>query len=257
MFDPTFFSVLVWSWIALAAVVFVVLFVITAPYGRHGREGWGPAISARLAWVLMESPTLIVFNVVYATADAPITTPAWVLWGLWHLHYLNRTFVYPLRLSPRARPMPLAVVSMGALFQTGNSLIQAGWIIHVSVTTMGGYPESWLTAAPFLIGTALFLAGFVANLHADAQLRRLGRDAKGNYQLPQGGLFRWVSSPNYLAETVAWTGWAIASWSLAGASFAIWTAANLIPRAVANHRWYRENFETLPTSRRAFIPYLW
>jgi len=35
---------------------------------------------------------------------------------------------------------------------------------------------------------------------------------------------------------VEWTGWAIATWSLAGASFAFWTAANLIPRTV----WHRK-----------------
>ena len=53
-----------------------------------------------------------------------------------------------------------------------------------------------------------------------------------------------------------WTGWAIATWSLAGLSFAVFTAANLVPRALANHRWYRETFPDYPRTRRAVIPWL-
>jgi 3-oxo-5-alpha-steroid 4-dehydrogenase 1 len=63
-----------------------------------------------------------------------------------------------------------------------------------------------------------------------------------------------VSSPNYLGEIIEWTGWAIATWSLAGFSFALYTFANLAPRAFANHRWYRETFDDYPPDRKALIP---
>ena len=52
-----------------------------------------------------------------------------------------------------------------------------------------------------------------------------------------------------------WIGWAIATWSLAGAAFAVFTVANLLPRALANHRWYRQQFADYPVSRRAVFPY--
>jgi len=32
--------------------------------------------------------------------------------------------------------------------------------------------------------------------------------------------------------------------------------ANLVPRAMAHHRWYRETFKDYPEGRRALIPYL-
>jgi hypothetical protein len=51
-----------------------------------------------------------------------------------------------------------------------------------------------------------------------------------------------------------WTGWAVATWSLAGLSFALFTAANLIPRAVSHHRWYRRTFADYPRRRKAVIP---
>src|SRR5260221_167757 len=113
--------------------------LVTAPYGRHAREGWGPRLSARVGWVLMESPALI------------------------------------------------------ALRKPGET----------------------------------------------------------GYRVPYGALHDLVANPNYLGEVIEWTGWAIATWSLAGASFALYTAANLVPRALANRDWLRERLPEYPRRRRA------
>ena len=48
----------------------------------------------------------------------------------------------------------------------------------------------------------------------------------------------------------------MASWSLPGAAFALYTAANLLPRALASHSWYREQFPDYPAQRRALLPFL-
>lgn len=55
---------------------------------------------------------------------------------------------------------------------------------------------------------------------------------------------------------VEWTGFAVLTWSPAAAAFAFWTAANLVPRALANLRWYRRTFPDYPRSRRALVPFL-
>ena len=81
--------------------------------------------------------------------------------------------------------------------------------------------------------------------------------ASGGYGIPHGGLYRWVSCPNYLGEMVIWVGWAIVTWSLAGLAFALWTVANLAPRAWSHHRWYQERFEDYPTERKALLPGVW
>ena len=65
-----------------------------------------------------------------------------------------------------------------------------------------------------------------------------------------------MSSPNYLGEMIEWLGWAIMTWSLAGLVFFFWTVANLLPRAVANHKWYKKKFPDYPSDRKAIIPYL-
>ena len=113
-------------------------------------------------------------------------------------------------------------------------------------------PE-WDLAAT--IGLSIAVLGFASNLKADATLRALRRESAG-YQIPRGGLYRWVSCPNYLSELVEWTGFAIAAASPFGWAFAIFTAANLVPRAVASHHWYRATFPDYPRERRAIIPYL-
>ena len=94
------------------------------------------------------------------------------------------------------------------------------------------------------------------NLHADTCLIRLRGDGTGGYKIPHGGAYRWVSCPNYLGEILEWIGFAVATWSLTGAAFAVWTIANLFPRARDHHRWYQERFPDYPVERKALIPRL-
>ena len=103
----------------------------------------------------------------------------------------------------------------------------------------------------------LFVAGCAINRQSDFTLRRLRENGEAGYSIPYGGFYRWVSSPNYFGEIIQWFGWALATWSLAGLMFAVWTAANLAPRALSHHRWYRESFVDYPPERKALLPRLW
>jgi len=87
-------------------------------------------------------------------------------------------------------------------------------------------------------------------------LRTLRAPGERGYKIPHGGLYRFVSAPNYFGELVEWSGFALAAWSPAALVFVVWTAANLAPRAWANHRWYRRTFADYPTGRRALVPFL-
>ena len=102
------------------------------------------------------------------------------------------------------------------------------------------------------------MAGFVGemslNMHADNVVLTLRKQSRTGYVVPQDGAYPYISCPNYLGEILEWTGWAIATWSLAGLAFAVFTAANLAPRARSNHSWYQENFPDYPEGRRALIP---
>ncbi|HSM12793.1 MAG TPA: 3-oxo-5-alpha-steroid 4-dehydrogenase, partial [Thermoanaerobaculia bacterium] len=119
------------------------------------------------------------------------------------------------------------------------------------------YPRSWLVDPRFLAGVALFAAGTWVNRRADATLRALAARGDGEYGIPRGGLFERISCPNYLGEIIVWSGWALATWSLPGLAFALWTVANLAPRARSHHRFYRERFPDYPPERRALVPFVW
>jgi 3-oxo-5-alpha-steroid 4-dehydrogenase 1 len=103
----------------------------------------------------------------------------------------------------------------------------------------------------------LFILGFIINRQADFTLHKLRKGGETGYSIAYNGLYRWISCPNYLGEILIWTGWAVATWSLAGLSFAVWTAANLVPRARAHHRWYLQNFADYPANRKMLVPGIW
>ncbi|PON90143.1 3-oxo-5-alpha-steroid 4-dehydrogenase, C-terminal [Trema orientale] len=86
----------------------------------------------------------------------------------------------------------------------------------------------------------------------------LKEEADGGYKVLRGGWFEVVSYPNYFRECVEWLGWALMTWSCAGLGFLLFTCANLVPRARANHKWYLDKFgEDYPKSRKAVIPFLY
>ena len=92
---------------------------------------------------------------------------------------------------------------------------------------------------------------------SDKILREVKRDAQGGYGIPHKFLHAYIASPNYFGEVVQWCGWAILTWTMAGLVFALFTMANLVPRAYANLRWYRKTFDNYPKSRKAIIPFIW
>jgi len=246
----TLYEVCLWGIFALAPITLVFLLFVAAPYGRHARGGFGPGVPARLAWVLMESPAVFGFAAFFFLGQDAFSVVPLALFALWQLHYVDRTLLYPLRIRPGARPTPLLVVASGFFFQVVNVYLNGTWI------SGGHYASDWLLDPRFLGGVALFLLGFGINRWADRVLRNLRAPGETGYKIPRGGLYELIACPNYFGELLEWVGWALATYSLAGLSFAAFTAANLIPRALANRRWYREQFPDYPPSRRAMIPFL-
>lgn len=238
---------------SLAAVTFVTLFFVNAPYGRHTRRGWGPSLPNWLGWLIMESPSALIFAALFVIGDAPKSTPMLIFFLMWEAHYIHRAFIYPFMISDGKKIMPLAIMGMAILFNGGNAYVNGRYIFHLS----GGYPERWLNSPHMILGLMLFLGGFVINRSADRVLHNLRAPGERSYKIPYGGLYRWISCPNYFGEIIEWMGWAIATWSLPGLAFALWTVANLAPRARAHHSWYHEHFPEYPSERKALIPRIW
>jgi len=235
----------------MAAMVFISLFFVSAPYGRHIRRGWGLTLNNKLSWVLMEAVSPIIFTICFLVGDnRTVTTLAFLV--LWEAHYIHRAFIYPFSLRGN-RKMPFLIIVFGLIFNMMNGYLNGHYIFTLS----SKYTNEWLTDPRFILGVVIFIAGFLINRSADQILRSLRAPGETAYKIPHRGLYHWISCPNYFGEIVIWTGWAIATWSLPGLAFALWTAANLVPRARSHHDWYRQQFPDYPPQRKALVPHLW
>lgn len=225
MVEEQVFEYLVIASFVTAIVVYVVLLFFSAPYGRHLREGWGVLVSNRTGWLLMEIPSALVMLVLFIVGTAPKSAVLIIFFIGWQAHYIHRGFIYPFMIADGKKRMPLSVAAMGMLFNVGNGYLNGRYLFELS----GGYANSWLTDPRFILGVILFIVGFTTNRWADEALRKLRINGCGGYYVPQGGLYKWISCPNYFGEIIEWFGWALATWSWAGLTFAIWTLVNLAP----------------------------
>jgi 3-oxo-5-alpha-steroid 4-dehydrogenase 1 len=239
---------LLYAWIGLALITFLYLLRKNAPYGRHQSPGWGPTIPNRMGWIIMEGFVLLVFWAWFWYLGMPQQPQIWLLCGLFSLHYLHRSFVFPFRLRTQGKTMPVLIMGSAMLFNLVNGSV-LGWdLSRADRETL----DTW----NFNLGFMLFVLGFALNYAADSRLIALRKPGETGYKIPDGPLFRRISCPNLLGEIIEWGGFALMCGSLAGLSFWVWTLANLLPRALAHHRWYKQRFPEYPSERKAIFPFL-
>jgi len=246
----------------MAVIVFVALFYLKAGYGYLSSSKWGPAISNKAAWIIMEAPAFLFmfyYTVRFAMSGTDTGNSRLVLYimaGLFLIHYFQRSFIFPLLMRGKSR-MPLAIMFMGLTFNTLNAYLIGGWLYREAPAGM--YGLEWLSDPRFIIGTVIFLVGMGINLHSDHVIRNLRQKGDTRHHIPRKGMYRYVTSANYFGELTEWTGYAILTWSGAGLLFAAWTFANLAPRARALTRKYEEEFgeEYKALNKKHIIPYIW
>ena len=250
MIPAQLFNYIVISWIGIAIIIFLVLPKISAPYGRHTKTNWGPMIDNRLGWFLMEFPALAVFLFFILQGDALESIPIIIFATLWTIHYFNRVFIFPLRTKTKGKKMPVLIMLFAVCFHFVNGFLNGYWFSYLSHE----YSLTWLFDPRFIIGIFLFFAGMFINQYHDKILVKLRSGKKKGYSIPQGGLFRYVSCPNFFGEIIEWGGYALLTWCLPTLSFFVWSFANLIPRGLDHHKWYKSNFENYPRERKVIIP---
>lgn len=256
IFDPIVFRSVEYIMIALAVVVFAALRFITPGYGMFYTPKWGPTVDNRLGWILMEAPVMVCMAFLWIVSPRRGELPLVVMTSLFMLHYFQRSFIFPLLIKGKSL-MPLAIVLMGCIFNIVNAYLIGGWLFYVSPA--GEYPQLWLVSPQFIIGTVIFFLGMSINLQSDHIIRHLRRPGDKGHYIPKGGMFRYVTSANYFGEVLEWTGFAVLTWSLPGFIFALWTFANLGPRARSLHARYVKEFGEQFTSlnRKYIIPFVW
>jgi 3-oxo-5-alpha-steroid 4-dehydrogenase 1 len=253
MIDQSVIQYIAIVWIGIAIILFPFLLKITPPYGRHNKQDWGPMIDNKLGWILMEFPSLLIFVLLILLGPNHTTSPVWILFVLWAIHYVNRSVIFPLRTKTKGKKMPVVIMISAIFFNLINAGLNGYWLGFAAPQ----YPDSWMTDPRFIIGGIIFVSGFAINQAADKKLINLRKGSDRSYFIPKGGLFNYISCPNFFGEIVEWSGFAIMAWNLPALSFAVWTAANLIPRALDHHKWYKNYFkEKYPEGRKAVIPFI-
>ena len=244
------FELVVVVWTGLAVLALSGALLGRDPFARWGGRGYGPRMGTRLGWFLMELPAPAVLPLAYlAFAERQVVSDCLV--GAWIVHYTHRTLVWPWIVQRKGSTMPVITCIAGFGFNIVNGLL-LGWFF----ARVAHYTTDWFGDIRFIAGAGMMLLGAVLNIWSDYHLDALRRSKPGRSVLPFKGPFQFVSCPNLVGEMMEWVGFALMLWSLPGLSFAIWTMANLVPRALWRHRWYQGQFTSYPESRRALIPKL-
>ena len=233
-------------WIIIALIIFPINLIYKAPYGKHSTKKWGKTIDNKTGWILMEFPALITCPLIYYIVVEEISLSIGFIF-IWITHYFNRTIIYPLKIKTKGKKIPIAIVASAFFFNVINGILNGYFIATI--------PFESISFTCILIGFIIFIIGLYINISSDNTLIKLRTNQKG-YVIPKGGLFNYVSCPNFFGEIIEWLGFAIMTLNLGSISFLIWTICNLIPRSKAHHNWYKENFENYPSKRKAVIPYL-
>ncbi len=252
MEEKAIYNFLLWTVFISSFIIFIVLFFIKAPYGRHYRKGWGLETSSWLGWMIMESPAVLVMAYLFISGNRTTHSVSVIFFLIWMSHYIQRTFIYPLLMKGGRKSFPILIIIFALTFNSINAYLNGRYLFHISPP----YHTGWLTGPRFVSGFIIFAIGLTINIHSDSILRSLRKLDENSYSIPYRGLFKYVSNPNYFGEMLEWVGWAVLTWSIAGLAFAVFTVANLLPRALSNHRWYKQKFSHYPDDRKVLIPFI-
>ena len=238
-------------WIILALLTFIILLVFKpSTYGRHINSN-SISINNRLGWFIMELPTILLMPYFFfqGSTNLNIVTLSFII--LYLLHYINRVFIFPFRIRTKGKSIPIIVVASAIIFNVCNTYFIGFYFGNLSPS----YDLSWFYSPCFIIGLLIFLSGAFINTQSDSILINLRKVSENEYKIPYGGFFKYVSCPNHLGEIMEWIGFAILTWSIPTFAFALWTMANLTPRAMQHHYWYKQKFSNYPKERKAIIPF--
>ena len=246
IFTPEFFNTMLIVMAAVGLVVFISLYFVDAGYGKMISAKWGPAMPNKLGWMLMECPVFIIVLYLWWTAvpEVKYNAPYLLFLLFFELHYFQRSFIFPFLLKGKSK-MPIAIMAMSVIWNLINGYIQGYWLFHLAPenpTYRVLYSTDWLTSWQFIAGTLIFFAGMFINLHSDHVIRHLRKPGDTNHYLPKKGMYRYVTSANYFGEITEWLGFAILTYSWAGALFFWFSCCNLVPRANSIYHKYEKEF---------------
>ena len=217
-----------------------------------------PVIPSRISWIIQECPCVFVtiFFLIYYHENLNLKNILVIAPFL--IHYIHRTFIFPFVIHS-SKNNPLEITLMAFTFCFFNALMINRSIFCLIID----YIEEnfWLH---YFYGLATFGLGMYINIHSDYSMikqRNANKDTNNKYIIPRGFMYELISCPNYFGELVEWLGFFVLSNSFSGLVFFVSTFANLFPRAIQYHQWYKNKFkdefhsDKILTQRKAIVPF--
>jgi len=243
------------AWLYLA-IVAIQSYFFPAPYGKFtsssGLSGLNSLtkvqVPASLGWFIQEVPSFLVsFSALIHLYQLGMMFKLFLL-APYILHYFNRSIIFPVQLK-NGKPTPVLTVMAAFMFCLYNGLMQSQALILKDM--------SFHSMTLACMGLVLFMAGMGINVWSDNILKSLRKDGETGYKIPFGGLYKYVTCPNYFGEAIEWWGFVGLVQTWASLWFAVFTTMFLGCRAWHTHSWYRQKFKSeYPPQRRAFLPLL-
>ena len=250
--------------------IFLCLLFIKAYYGKFFNKSEDgnciqkllrkifPVIPSRISWIVQECPCVFItiFFIIYYYEN--LNYKNILVISPFLIHYIHRTFIFPFVIHS-SKNNPLEITLMAFTFCFFNAIM-----INRSIFCLiKDYGDEFLLN--YIFGLAIFLLGIYINIHSDYSMikqRNSNQDENNKYIIPRGFMYELISCPNYFGELTEWLGFFILSNSFSGLVFFISTFANLFPRAIQYHQWYKNKFkEEFATDkdliqRKAIVPFL-
>ncbi|PVU97347.1 hypothetical protein BB559_002067 [Furculomyces boomerangus] len=143
--DPLLFYLVSFSHIIFSIVSFPGVLIFGSPYGSLGRNVKSMLINGKLAWIVMELVSPVVFSLSFFTfidGNVTLNASSILLFSMWMLHYINRSIIYPLRQPKRAK-MHVSVMLMACFFNLINGYINGRYArFRTLLTTQKSYNEA-------------------------------------------------------------------------------------------------------------------
>ncbi|KAI4721517.1 steroid alpha reductase family protein [Aureobasidium sp. EXF-10727] len=197
----------------------------------------GPQVSWREVYIIEYIGALVAHPLIYSLRLSSPSSVQTLLLVLVTVHFIKRELetIFVHRFSNAT--MPLRNIFKNSFHYWILSGVMLAWAFYKPETPT----DAQLRTSDYL-GSLIFLFGELANLYIHLILRNLRPKGTVKRQIPQGLGFNWVTCPNYMYETVAWTGILIISRSWTVLVFILVAVAQMWAWAWKKEMRYRREF---------------
>ena len=119
-------------WLILAIISFLFLFKVNAPYGKFSNNKWGKLFNYKTGWFIQEIVSPITFSYFFITGTADKNIISCILFTIWVGHYINRSIIFPIRLSNAAK-IPTSVILSAIFFNLINGFTNGYYLGNLAI----------------------------------------------------------------------------------------------------------------------------